>query len=264
MKLGFIGAGEMGGAIIKGLLKHGWAKEDILASVHTEASAAKLRGELGIEAGTDNMRVIHDANWLFIAVKPAQVPPVLEQIVASGVNAKPLICMALGWSVEKIQQVLPKWPVIRIMPNTPLSLGEGVTLFHFAPETPKRARREVMGVFDGLGKTFEVSLPVFNAATAVSGSGPAFVYYFIDALSQAGAACGLPKEQAAELALQTVIGAAKMLESTGLSAAELAQKVATPGGCTAAGMDVMAASDLNKILADTIGATVEKAKAFAK
>ena len=172
--------------------------------------------------------------------------------------------MALGWSVEKIQQVLPKWPVIRIMPNTPLSLGEGVTLFHFAPETPKRARREVMGVFDGLGKTFEVSLPVFDAATAVSGSGPAFVYYFIDALSQAGAAYGLPKEQAAELALQTVIGAAKMLESTGLSAAELAQKVATPGGCTAAGMDVMAASDLNKILADTIGATVEKAKAFAK
>ena len=242
MKLGFIGAGEMGGAIIKGLLKHGWAKEDILASVHTEASAAKLRSDLGIEAGTDNMRVIHDANWLFIAVKPAQVPSVLEQIVASGVNAKPLICMALGWSVEKIQQVLPKWPVIRIMPNTPLSLGEGVTLFHFAPETPKRARREVMGVFDGLGKTFEVSLPVFNAATAVSGSGPAFVYYFIDALSQAGAAYGLPKEQAAELA----------------------QKVATPGGCTAAGMDVMAASDLKKILADTIGATVEKAKAFAK
>ena len=138
MKLGFIGAGEMGGAIIKGLLKHGWPKEDIIASVHTENSAAKLRGELGIDASTDNLRVIHDANWLFIAVKPAQVPSVLEQIVASGVNAKPLICMALGWSVEKIQQVLPNWPIIRIMPNTPLSLGEGVTLFHFAAETPKR------------------------------------------------------------------------------------------------------------------------------
>lgn len=125
MKLGFIGAGEMGGAIIKGLLKHGWAKEDILASVHTEASAAKLRGELGIEAGTDNMRVIHDANWLFIAVKPAQVPPVLEQIVASGVNAKPLICMALGWSVEKSSKCFRNGPLSVLCPIHLCHWGKG-------------------------------------------------------------------------------------------------------------------------------------------
>lgn len=264
MKIGFIGAGEMGGAIIRGLLSKGYPKEDILAGVHTEQSAARLQAELGIMAGTDNVRVIREANWLFLAVKPAQVAAVLQQIAACGTPAKPLISMALGWSVEKIQQVLPSWPVIRIMPNTPLALGEGVTLFHFAQETPKRTRREVMALFDGLGKTFEISLPLFDAATAVSGSGPAFVYAFVDAFAKAGAAQGLPEEQSAALALQTVIGAAKMLESTGLPAAELAQKVATPGGCTAAGMDVMRASDMQKILTDTIAATVNKAKAVAK
>lgn len=101
MKIGFIGAGEMGGAIIRGLLSKGYPKEDILAGVHTAESAARLQAELGITAGTDNVRVIREANWLFLAVKPAQVAAVLQQIAACGTPAKPLISMALGWSVEK-------------------------------------------------------------------------------------------------------------------------------------------------------------------
>jgi len=264
MKLGFIGAGEMGGAIIRGLLAQGMPKEDILASVHTQASALRIQKELGVEAVTDNRRVILEAGWLFIAVKPAQVEEVLKQIAASGVPAKPLICMALGWTVEKIQRLLPSWPVIRMMPNTPLAVGEGVTLFHFAAETPKRTRREVMGLFDGMGKTFEVSLSVFEAATAVSGSGPAFAYYFIDALAQAGVRLGLTEELAVPLAVQTVVGAAKMAEKAAVSPADLVRQVATPGGCTAAGMDVLAASDVKEALAQTVAATAEKAKEYAK
>lgn len=264
MKLGFIGAGEMGGAIIRGLLSQGWPKEDILASVHTKESAERIKNALGVEAVTDNRRVILEAGWLFMAVKPAQVESVLREIAASGVPAKPLICMALGWTVEKIQRVLPAWPVIRMMPNTPLAVGEGVTLFHFAAETPKRTRREVMGMFDGMGKTFEISLSVFDAATALSGSGPAFVYYFIDALASAAAAQGLVPEDAVKLAVQTVIGAAKMVERENLPPAELAQQVATPGGCTAAGMEVLAASDVKKVMAETLRATEKKAAEHGK
>ncbi len=264
MKLGFIGAGEMGSAIIRGLLAQGCPKEDIIASVHTPQSAERIQQELGIEAVTDNHRVIVEAGWLFIAVKPAQVESVLKEIAASAVPAKPLICMALGWTVEKIQRVLPSWPVIRIMPNTPLAAGEGVTLFHFAPETPKRARREVMGLFDGMGKTFEISLSVFDAATALSGSGPAFVYYFIDALASAAAAQGLPQDEAVKLAVQTVIGAAKMVSRENLPPAALAQKVATPGGCTAAGMDVLAASDVKAVIAQTLASTAKKAEEYTK
>ncbi|WP_428080647.1 pyrroline-5-carboxylate reductase [Candidatus Avelusimicrobium alvi] len=264
MKLGFIGAGEMGGAIIRGLLKSGWPKEEILASVHSADSARKLASELGIDATTDNRRAAEHADVIFLAVKPGVVPQVLEEIKGAQLSAKPVVCMALGWTLEKLQAALPNWPVIRIMPNTPVALQSGVTLFAFSRETPAETRRAVTALFERLGKTEEVPEELFDAATAVSGSGPAFVYYFIDALASAAADKGLPQEDAVKLAVQTVIGAAKMVEDTGLSPAQLAQKVATPGGCTAAGLDVLMASELGAVLEQTVGATVAKAKEFAR
>lgn len=264
MKLGFIGAGEMGGAIIRGLLKSGWPKEELLASVRSADTARRLSAELGIDATTDNRRVAEHADVILVAVKPGVVPQVLEEIKGAKLSAKPVVCMALGWTLEKLQAALPNWPVVRIMPNTPVALREGVTLFAFAPETPAETRRAVTALFGRLGKTAEVPEALFDAATAVSGSGPAFVYYFIDALAKAGMAHGLTEELAVALALQTVSGAAKMVEATGLSPAQLAQKVATPGGCTAAGLDVLMASELCGTLEKTVGATAAKAKEFAK
>ena len=260
MKLGFIGAGEMGGAIIRGLLKTGWKPEEIMASVRTPDSANRLANTLGIAAYTDNRRVIIEADRLFLAVKPAQMPQVLSEIAQTQVPAKPLITMALGWSVEKIEKVLPNWPIIRIMPNTPLALGEGVTLFHFAKATPDRDRREVMGMFESMGKTFEISLSVFDAATALSGSGPAFVYHFIDALARAAEIQGLDEKMARDLAVQTVIGAAKMVQQENVSPAQLARQVATPGGCTAAGMEVLITSDLQEVLREAVAATTHRSQ----
>lgn len=264
MKLGFIGAGEMGGAIIKGLLKSGWPKGEIIASVHSQQSASRLTEQYGIAAVTDNQPTIQQAEVLLVAVKPAVVPQVLAQIRSSGVPKKPVVCMALGWTLEKLQAALPGWPVVRIMPNTPLALGEGVTLFAFGKDLSAQQRADAQAVFARLGKTVELPEALFDAGTAVSGSGPAFVYAFIDALSQAGVAQGLSKEQSVSLAVQTVIGAAKMVEAEKISPAELAQKVATPGGCTAAGMDVLKTKGLGEALQETIGATVAKAQAVAK
>ncbi len=264
MKLGFIGAGEMGGAIIRGLLKTGWNAQDILASVRTPEKANLLSGTLGIAAYTDNARVIAQADRLFLAVKPAQMPQVLAEIAASGVVAKPLISMALGWSVEKIEKILPNWPIIRIMPNTPLALGEGVTLFHFAQVVPQPVRQEMMGLFNKMGQTYEIALDQFDAATALSGSGPAFVYDFIDGLARAGQAQGLDEKTARELAIQTVIGAAKMAQSESATPAQLAQKVATPGGCTAAGMEVLITSDLKDVLREAVSATTRRAQEVSK
>ena len=216
MKLGFIGAGEMGGAIIRGLLKTGWRAQEILASVRTPEKANLLASTLGIAAYTDNARVIREADRLFLAVKPAQMPQVLAEIAAAQVAAKPLISMALGWTIEKIERVLPGWPIVRMMPNTPLALSEGVTLFQFAVATPPNIRREVKHLFDKMGHTYEIAPDVFDGATAVSGSGPALVYYFIDALVQAGQAQGLDETTARELAIQTTLGAAKMAHLDGL------------------------------------------------
>jgi pyrroline-5-carboxylate reductase len=264
MKIGFIGAGEMGSAIIRGLLKSGWKKEDIVASVHTQASAQRLTNTLGIKVCTDNKQIAAEADRLFVAVKPAQMPSVLQEIAATGISPKPLVSMALGWRVEKIQSFLPDWPVIRIMPNTPLALGEGVTLLHFAVQTPLAVREEMKNLFEKMGKTFEIPLQVFDAATALSGSGPAFVYAFIDALAQAGVRQGIDERQAVPLAVQTVIGAAKMVEREGVPPAVLAQKVATPGGCTAAGMDELKKSDFTEVIAHIIAATTRKAEQVGK
>ncbi len=263
MKLGFIGAGEMGGAIIRGLLKTGLKKENIFASVRTPEKANLLADTLGIAVYTDNVRVITEADCLFLAVKPAQMPQVLAQIAGCNVCPKPLVSMALGWSVDKIAKVLPHWPIIRIMPNTPLALGEGVTLFHFATEVPQPMRIEVMKLFQNMGKTYEIPLAVFDVATAVSGSGPAFVYHFIDGLARAGQAQGLDSTTARELAIQTVIGAAKMAQHEEATPAQLAQKVATPGGCTAAGMEVLVTSDLKEVLREAVAATTRRAQEVA-
>ena len=263
-KFGFIGAGEMGGSIIRGFLKIGVLKEDILASVRTEESAQRIQAELGICAYTDNVRVAKEADVLFLAVKPAQMASVLTEIIQGGISPKPLVSMALGWSVENIHAILPHWPVARIMPNTPLALGEGVTLFHFSREMESPCRAQIRALFEKMGKTFEISPDLFDVATALSGSGPAFVYAFIDALAKATAAQGVPLETATQLAVQTVIGAANMVASEKISPAQLVQKVATPGGCTAAGMDILKNSDFEKIIAGTLLATANRAREVGK
>lgn len=260
MKLGFIGAGEMGGSIIRGLLKTGFQPQQLLASVRTPDSANRLANTLGIAAYTDNKRVISAADRLFLAVKPAQMPDVLAEIASASVLPKPLISMALGWTVEKIQHILPGWPVVRIMPNTPLSVGEGVTLFEFSTQVTPEVRREVQNLFARMGRVFEITSAQFEAATALSGSGPAFVYDFIDALAQAGVAQGLDEDLSRQLAMQTVLGAAKMVKQTQANPAQLARQVATPGGCTAAGMEVLISSDLKEVLRETLLATARKAK----
>lgn len=260
MKWGFIGAGEMGGAIIRGILKTGCSSQQLIASVRTPESAHRLSGTLGITVCNDNGRVLKEADFIFLAVKPAQMPQVLAEVAATHVAAKPLISMVLGWSVSKIQQVLPNWPIIRIMPNTPLALCEGVTLFDFAPAVAQSTRQEVRALFDKLGQTWQIAPQQFEAATALSGSGPAFVYYFIEALAQAGQILGLQEQEARSLAIQTVLGATKMARTETLAPVQLAQKVATPGGCTAAGMEVLVSSDLKEILRETLAVTAARAK----
>lgn len=264
MKLGFIGAGEMGGAIIKGFILTGAAKENIIASVHSEVSAAKAEHELDIRVYTDNKRVMKEADIVFVAVKPAVVPTVLAELKEAVDAPKTVVCMALGWTTLKLQAALPGWPVLRIMPNTPVELGEGMTLFARGKHISDSQVMKVQRLFEAAGKVAYIPEELFDAATAVSGSGPAFIYYVIDALTQAAVQLGLSAPAAAELAAQMTAGAAKMVLHTQLPPAQLEQKVATPGGCTAAGLDVLLKSGAADALAATLQATVAKAREFAK
>ena len=258
MKLGFIGAGEMGGAIIRGLLAQGWPKEDILGSVHTPESAERITKELGIEAVTDNLRVIREAGWLFVAVKPAQVESVLNEIAASGVPAKPLISMALGWTVEKIQRILPAWPVIRIMPNTPVSVGEGMIFWCAGAGVDDAARESFARIMSKAGRLSELPEGLIDAAGALSGCGPAFVDLFIEALADGGVRCGLPRDKALLLAAQTTLGAAKLVLEDGRHPGELKDAVCSPGGTTIEGVRVLEEGAFRAATMDAVIAAYEK------
>ena len=264
MKLGFIGAGEMGGSIIRGFLKAGLSTQDLLVSVRSAESAQKLSAEWGINVSNENVRVMQEAQCLFLAVKPNQMSVVLQELAQSGSAPKPLVSMALGWTIEKIQQFVPNWSVVRIMPNTPLAIGQGVTLFEFSKEVCDSCKKDILHLFETIGIAVEVPGTVFDVTTALSGSGPAFVYAFIDALTQAAVHQGVAPQMAVQLAVQTVIGAAYMVQREGISPAALAQKVSTPGGCTAAGMDVLTHSDFAQIISRVIEATANKAAAVSK
>ncbi len=264
MKLGFIGAGEMGGSMIRGFFKAGLSKQNLFVSVRSAESAQKLSSEWGIRVSNDNVHVMQEAQYLFLAVKPSQMSAVLQELVQNGVAPKPIISMALGWTIEKIQQVVPNWPVVRIMPNTPLAIGKGVTLFEFSKEVSDSCKKDLLHLFEAVGCTAEVPGNIFDVATALSGSGPAFVYAFIDALAKAASSQGMDPKTATLLAVQTVIGAAYMVKQESISPAALAQKVSTPGGCTAAGMEVLMQSDFAQIISRVIEATAHKAAVVSK
>lgn len=265
MKIGFLGAGEMGGAIIKGLIDFGgYRAGDILAGVHTEKSAQNLYSRYGIDASTDNAHVVSKADVLVIAVKPAVVPEVLQQIAQELTSPKPVLSVALGSTTQMLEAALPGFPVVRVMPNTPIALGKGMSLLARGRYVTDEQMQTARDLFGCAGRVEELPENLFDAATAVSGSGPAFIYYVIAALAKGGMDLGLPEKTANLLAAQMTAGAASMALLSGQSPAALQKSVTTPGGCTAAGVAVLEETRADQIFEKVVQATVAKAQEFAK
>lgn len=265
MKIGFLGAGEMGGAIIKGLIDYGsWRAEDILASVHSEESARRLYSRFGIDCRTDNQWVIQKADVLVIAVKPGVVEQILKEIVLHTQTPKLVISVALGNSTRWLEKQLPGFAVVRAMPNTPIALGKGMTLLARGQQVTDEQMETARRIFGCAGKVEELAENLFDAATALSGSGPAFVYYMMAALAKGAADLGLPEKTADLLAAQMTAGAAAMALYSGQTPAALQKSVTTPGGCTAAGVEVLETARADALFSQVIAATAGKAKEFAK
>lgn len=265
MKLGFIGAGEMGGAIIKGLTTVGrWPKEDVFASVYGLPSATAARARLGVEVSTDNMAVIRHADVIFIAVKPAVVPEVLAEMKKAGTAGKIVVCMALGFTTQKLEAALGQTAVVRIMPNMPVAFGKGMTLLCAGKYVSREQLLKVQELFNRLGQTVEIAEPFFNVATSISGSGPAFVYTMIAGLARAGVQAGLDEKTAVLLAAQMTAGSAETVLKSGKTPGDLARGVATPGGCTAAGLTSLQADNASEVFVRAVQATTQKADEFSK
>lgn len=230
MKVGFIGLGNMGSAIARAVAK--CDDVSLLLSSHNPEKAGKLQAEIGGQL-LDNAQVAAESDVVFLGVKPYQVASTIKEIGENSNNGSIWISMATGVSLETLAKLLPGHDLVRMMPNTPVAIGQGMTSYTSQSSQAKDVFKELMA---HSGKVVEIQEGLMDAATAVAGCGPAFVYQFIEALGDAGVQNGLSRSQAIEMAAQTVLGSAQMVLESGQHPAQLRDAVTSPGGSTIAGV----------------------------
>ncbi len=265
-KIGFIGCGKMAGAIIKGTISSKFVpKDDIKGSeVNCEiAEAAQKR--LGIEVLTDNKFLTIDSDVIFIATKPNYVGEVLEEIKDELTPEKLVVSIAAGVSTSKIENIIGRNRVIRVMPNTPALVLEGMSGVCKGTFATDEDVQFVMEMLSNIGKCIEVSEDQIDIVTAISGSGPAFFYKVIEDMARAGEKLGLEYDKSLLLATQTALGSAKMITNRGETSVQtLIDNVATKGGCTFVGISVMNDENSDKLFYDVIDETAKKAHELGK
>ncbi len=258
MKVGFIGAGNMGSAILNGILRRNrFSPDDLYISRrHPEWSGDMQK--LGVHVMRSNRELVQAVDCVVLAVKPVYVSDVLEE-VHDALCGKFVISIVAGWTFEMLQHALPESArFVRVMPNTPLAVGEGMSLISSLCTCTAEEFALAQSIFEAAGQVRIVEDHVFTPANGISGCGPAFVYAFIEALADGGVRYGVPRALAYELAAQTLIGAAKMVLETGKHPGALKDAVCSPGGTTIEGMYALEKGGMRAAVMDAIGATVEK------
>lgn len=262
-RIGFIGSGKMAGAIIKGLLKSGLvSSENILATQASSDNVEKKSLALGVKVITDNRYLVQNSDIIFIAVKPMQVENILNEISEFITSEKIIVSVAAGVTSSKIEKLLPlNTKVVRVMPNTPALIGEGISGIYGGINSTKQDVDAVINLLSSTGKCVVLKdESQMDIVTAISGSGPAFYYKVINDIAHAGEKLGLSYEQALLLSIQTAIGSAKMALNRDKSMEELISNVATKGGCTRVGIDTMEDLNIENLLYEVIKNTTQKAK----
>ncbi len=257
-KLGFIGCGEMASAIINGLTNSKFIdNSEILASTFTEKSANLRKEELKIEVLTNNKYVAENSEIIILATKPKQIENVLKEIKEE-INGKLVISIAAGVKTSKIEFFIDKSPVIRVMPNTPMLVSEGMCGICLGKLATEKEEKFVTEMLSKVGKVITVPENQIDVVTAISGSGPAFFYQIFEDIAQAGVKLGMDYEKALTLAIQTAIGSAKMTLNRSKTVPELVASVATKGGCTEVGINTMKNLNSSKLFEEIIKNTAQK------
>ena len=264
-KIGFIGSGKMASAIIKGLIKTNFAKPENLLATQAEPTGIEEKSKnLGIKIILDNKELVRNSDVIFIAVKPNQVLGVLEEIKPFVTPEKLIVSIAAGVNIKKLEGNLPDGSkVIRVMPNTPALVGEGMSGMAGGKNSKEEDIDFVKSLLSTIGKCIVVdNESQIDIVTAISGSGPAFFYKVINEIARAGEKLGMDYDKALLLSIQTAIGSAKMALNRDISMEQLISNVATKGGCTAVGVDCMNENNSEKLFYDVIKSTTEKAHAL--
>ena len=261
-KVGFIGAGNMGEALMKGILEAKLlSSQNVYASDIRETRLKQLQKAYGIKTLKDNKNLVSQANIILLAVKPQNMEEVLSEIAPAIEKKHLIISIAAGITTSYISRHLKdKIPVIRIMPNTPALIQEGASALAMGKHVKESDLKTAQRLFESVGKTVVVDESLMDAVTGLSGSGPAYVFLFIEALADAGVKMGLPRSIALLLSTQTCLGAAKMVSETGEHPAKLKDMVTSPGGTTISGLHSLEAGGLRTTIMDAVEAATRRSK----
>jgi pyrroline-5-carboxylate reductase len=265
MKLGIIGCGKMGSALVKGAVREGSIKADSVNVFDVIDSASKrLADEIGAAIASSNDDLIDSSDAVLLCVKPQDTVKMLEGL-SSPAQSKLFISIAAGLKLQDLEKSLGENArVIRVMPNTPALVGKGASAFSRGTGATDEDANFVMNLLGSVGQVLEVPEKQIDAITGLSGSGPAYIYTVIEALADGGVLVGLPKDKALLLAAQTVAGAAEMVMQTGDHPASLRDQVASPGGTTIAGLAALEFGKLRATLIDAVKAATVRSEELGK
>ncbi len=262
MKLGIVGFGNMAEAILGGILESGFvSKEDVTASGKDDAMLAKASEKYGINVERDNCKVVDSADVILLSVKPQILADVISEIKEVCSADKLIISIVAGktqaWLAENFGC---SHKVVRCMPNTPALVGEGCTGICFSDSVTGDEKEFALKMFNCVGKAIEVPEKLMDVVVGVSGSAPAYVFMFIEAMADGAVAMGMPRPQAYEFAAQAVLGSAKLMLETGKHPGELKDMVCSPGGTTIEAVRVLEEKGLRSAVMDAVIRCTERSK----
>nr|WP_122011564.1 pyrroline-5-carboxylate reductase [Maliibacterium massiliense] len=270
MELGFIGIGNMAGAIMEGILRANLvASDDVLVSDINEARLAQLQEKWGVRTTTSNADVASQCDTVVLAVKPFVCQGVLEALRDAqswrSQSGQVIISIVSGWSAARLYTLIPRTPhILHIMPNTPAAVGEGLTAFSTDNNLTEAEMQTCRRYFEAIGRVECVPEKMINALTGICGCGPAYFYMFMEALADAGVAKGLPRDLAYRLAAQTAVGSGKMVLESGMHPGALKDAVCSPAGSTIEAVHALEQHNFRGAVMDAVYAAADRMDAMSK
>lgn len=259
-KIGFIGTGNMATALIRSMKDN----NRIISGDKNEEKLRKAVKELGIKTTTNNNEVAKNSEIIFLCVKPYDIKEILEEI-KSNVKNQIVVSIAAGIKIKFIENIIGKnKKIVRVMPNLNCTIGEMAAAFSCNKNIEANEKESIKNLLNKAGLALEVEEEKMDAVTALSGSGPAFVAYILNAFAEAGEKQGLSREISCKLALQTLLGTTKLLKETEENPTSFIKRVASPKGTTEAGLKVLEKSEIRSIMEKAIEAAAKRSKELGK
>ena len=257
----------MGEALLSRLIaQQVYSPNEILVSEPSLERRDWLQQKYGVPVTADNQAAATATDVLLLAIKPQIFETVIAELQKGEAGEQPPVVISIlaGVPLSQLEAAFPQQPVIRTMPNTPATVGAGITAIAPGKFTTSQHLQTARAIFQAVGEVVEVSEPLLDAVTGLSGSGPAYVAIMIEALADGGVAAGLPRAIASQLALQTVLGTAQLLHESGMHPAQLKDRVTSPGGTTIAGITKLEQAGFRSALIEAVLAAYQRSQALGR